>query len=334
MMSRLKQLIQSRVGRLIVAAAGLSAVLLLIRHSGTTAVWSALSRAAYAVPLLLLLEIGVCGCDMAALRLLYGEERKKIPLSVLIRAALIGYPVMCLVPIGRSVAEVARAALLARHTSVARAAAAATRLQGLLLFANAAISFPCAAVALWVLGPSWLPAAIAGNGLLCAVLGFAVVLAGRRSRIGAWIARRSKRATHFGSAFDDHLRNATPVPPAALALTCGTRVFQVIQHMIMVVAVGGKLSVINGMLAEAVHLVGSAMGDLIPAQLGATEANFTFAAKVLALAPGDAMAIALLLHVVQMFWTGVGSLVPLVWPASAPVAAPAPEPTPPEAAVS
>jgi hypothetical protein len=71
-------------------------------------------------------------------------------------------------------------------------------------------------------------------------------------------------------------------------------------------------------VTEGVHLVGAAVGDLMPSQLGTTEANFTLAAAALALPAASAVSIALLAHLAQILWVLVGAVVPVVWPAPPP----------------
>jgi hypothetical protein len=323
---RLTRVVRSPGARVVVAIIGFLAIVLLVERSGTREVWDALSRAAGLFPLVIALEAGMVACDMVGLRLLYGPDRRRLTVPALIRAGLVGYPVMCLVPMGRAIAEATRAALLSRHTSVARAGAAAARLQGLLLLANAFISVPCAIALYLKTGPTLMTAAIAFNAVATTALGAGVIYAVVRSRLGTWLASKTAHARHVGPAFDATLRAEPSFPLGAMAWTAGARVVQLLQYTVLVVAVGGTFGIGQGLVAEGVHLVGAMVGDFVPGQLGATEANFTFATAALGLSAGDALAIALLAHLAQMFWVAVGLLVPLVW---APEAA---EPSPAGAA--
>jgi hypothetical protein len=312
-MNKLTSFARSPIVRIFAALVGATIILFSVRHAGVDAVQAALQRAAFLAPLVALLEAGIVTCDMIALRQLYGEEAKRIPIVSFVWAGLIGYPVMCLVPAGRAVAEAARAAVLARHTSAVHAAAAATRLQAMLLLANGLICVPCA-LAASTLGPSVvLPVAIGLNGCMTLCLGSFVLYAGSRSRVGEWLARLTSRLERFGPKFDAKLRGEPVLPLKALVATFCARLVQVVQCAVLVAAVGGTFGPIQGLSAEGVNLVAGTIGDLLPAQLGATEATFTWTSQILSLDPGDALSIALLTHMAQMFWVAVGLIVPLVW---------------------
>lgn len=75
----------------------------------------------------------------------------------------------------------------------------------------------------------------------------------------------------------------------------------------------GLAALRGGLLGQAVHLVGSSAGDLIPLQLGATDGGFVLAAPLLGMGTADAVAAALVLHGVHLAWTATGALVPLFW---------------------
>jgi hypothetical protein len=314
-MSRPLALLRSLPGRIAMATLGLCGVALLVHRAEGTSVIAALKAAAVYFPFILLLEGGMLACEAAALWRLYGEDRHKLGVADLARAAVVGYPMMILLPVGRAAAEAMRAGLLTAKTSGARAAAAATRMQGVLLLANAGISVLCTLAGLWLLGPSLLPAAVAANGIGVFVLGMSILYGGRRVGIGAWLGRRSARVGHAGSEFDAHLREGAAVPWIAVLLAFGARVLQTTQYALLLVAVGGALGVAPGLTAEAIHLVGAAAGDLIPGQLGATEASYTLWSQALGVGAGSALAIALLGHLNQACWATIGSLAALALPA-------------------
>ncbi|HUB07036.1 MAG TPA: hypothetical protein VMB50_08545, partial [Myxococcales bacterium] len=79
-----------------------------------------------------------------------------------------------------------------------------------------------------------------------------------------------------------------------------------LEFTLLVAAVGGALSPVAGLVAEGTHLVGAAVGDLIPAQLGTAEANFAVFAHALSIDAAGAVAIALLAHLAQLVWVMVG----------------------------
>jgi hypothetical protein len=184
------------------------------------------------------------------------------------------------------------------------------------LLGNACISVICAVVALVAVGKSWLTAAVAANCVVTLALGAGVLLAGRHSRVGAWLAKKVRRGGGgWGTSFDDHLRSAQTVPLAPLAGVFAGRCIQVVQRVLLLASVGAGFSAVKGFLAEGVHLVNGSIGDLIPAQVGLSEATYRFSSAALGISPSDGVAIALIAHLAQLFWLLVGALTPLAWPA-------------------
>jgi hypothetical protein len=299
-------------GRIAASVAGLCAVYFLLRHAGFREVLDTLARGAPLFPLVLVLEAGILACSMCALRLLYGDDRHRLPLGGLVRAGLIGYAVMGLLPAGRTFAESARAALLSRYSTNARAWVAAVRLQGVSLLANAAISVLAFAALYHVTGPSVPAFLVAGNMAVTAALGGAILFAGRRSKLGALLGKLVPRVDDFGREFDSHFAEKTSFPFRPFCFEFGGRALQVVQNGVLIVAVGGAFGVLHALCGEGLHLAGAAMGDLIPAQLGATEANFELSARVLSLKSSDALSIALLAHLAQLFWVSAGLLLEVV----------------------
>ena len=76
--------------------------------------------------------------------------------------------------------------------------------------------------------------------------------------------------------------------------------------MILVAAVGGKLSILAGLICEGAHEVGAAVGGLIPGQVGAAEVNLAVFAKALSIDSTGAVAVALDVHLAQLVWVLVG----------------------------
>lgn len=325
-MSRAMAVLRSLPGRIALSTLGLAGVGLLIHRASGSQVLAALQAAAIYFPIVVVLEGCMLACEAAGLYLLYGEERRKLAPADLARAAVVAYPMMVLLPVGRAAAEAMRAGLLAHKTSGPRAAAAATRMQGVLLLANALISVLCALAALALIGPSILPAAIAVNTVLVLGLGLSVLYGGRRVGLGAWLGRLSRRVGRSGTQFDDYLRQGPAIPVRSVLWAFASRLLQLGQYMVLLTAVGGQLGILRGLCTQGIHLVGSAMGDLIPGQLGVTEATYSLWSQALGLDAAAALAIALLAHLAQASWATIGSLAALIWPA--PPAAASPTETP------
>jgi hypothetical protein len=88
---------------------------------------------------------------------------------------------------------------------------------------------------------------------------------------------------------------------------------QVVQNGVLLLAVHAQVGLQPALCSEALHLVGAAVGDLIPGQLGATELNYQLSAHILGVRPAEAVAIAILAHIAQLLWVVVGLLVAAFW---------------------
>jgi len=310
---------RSTPGRAAAAIVGLAIVALIVRGLGIDDVTRAVAQAAPYLPIVIVLEVAILACSTLALRALYRDAARVVPTSQLARAALIGYAVQGVVPAGRAAAEATRASLLAGWVGRGRAGAAATRMQAVVLIANGLISVPAAIAAARTGAMRWLPLAIAINAGVTLSLGFALLLIIRHAHIGHWIGRRLKRVRAFGAELDAAFEDDVETPVRAIAWELAGRCVQVAQHAVLIVCVGGAFGIVPALCAEGIHLVGAAVGDLIPAQLGATEGNFTLSARALGLAGTSAVSIALLAHLVQLLWVLIGAFVPLLWRAADPV---------------
>lgn len=305
-----------RIGRALLFVAGVTAVVLLVRSAGPDRVLRTLLDAGPWLPLIVLLECCFMGMDAVALRGMLGEHGKRVPIAVWVRTAMMQYGVMQLLPAGRAGGEIARAAGLAPYVGgAARAAAAATRLQAATMLGNTMISIPCyVAVALAASATSPLGWAVLINAVITAVIGTVLILAARRSKLGAWLGARVGALASHGPSFDAALRQETPWTPAVIATTVG-RSFQTVQYGIILLAVGGALTPVSALVAQGIHLVGAGMGDMVPNQAGITEGAYTLFAPALGLEGqlAKAIGIALLARVCQFSLAATSLAVTAVW---------------------
>ncbi len=153
--------------------------------------------------------------------------------------------------------------------------------------------------------------AIAVNAVLTGVLAFVTLTAARRTGLGAWLAARLRRldSRDFGESV---LRNRPPMPVSAFAATFAGRLLQLLEIGVLFFGVSGHVTIPTALAAEGIHMVGGSLGDLIPNQLGATDAAFTLASQRLGIAAGGGLAIALLAHATQAAWAVIGAIVPLI----------------------
>jgi hypothetical protein len=304
------------IGRWVLLAIGVAAVVGLVVDAGPDAVWNTLLRAGVWLPLVMLCEVGFVGMDVVSLRLMYGVRGREVPARVWLRSGMMAYGIMILLPAGRAGGEVMRAASLAPYIGGPRAAAGATLLQGVTLWGNTLISIPCYAAVALSSGPSsTLALLVAGNGVVTALLGSLLLFGTRWSNLGGFLGRRIKALASHGTRFDESLRElpSAPVLPVGAALL--GRVFQSIQYGVILLAVGGALTVESGLVAQAIHLVGAGLGDMVPNQAGVTEIAYdVFKADLdLEAAKAQAISIALVHRICQFGLAGTCLGVGAIW---------------------
>ncbi len=305
----------SRIARLVLLALGIAAIVALVDNAGPEATLETLTNAAPLLPFILVLEGLWISMDVIALRLLLGDHAREVPRKAWLRSAMMAYGVMVLLPAGRAGGEVVRASILAPHVGAARAAAIATRLQGATLFANTIISVPCwiaVAIALDAGQPlAWL---LVVNGVGTAVLGALIVFASRFSRIGGFLGRRIRALATLGESYDEALLDETSWVRPILATTAG-RLLQAVQYGIILLSVGGSLTIVSAFVAQGIHLVGAGFGDLIPNQVGITEGAYRLFAPALGLEdePARAIGIALVARISQFILAGACLATGTLW---------------------
>jgi hypothetical protein len=302
------------IGRFVLLAFGVAAVVGLVYDAGPEKVWNTLVHASVWLPLVALFEIGFVGMDVVSLRLMYGERARNVPMSVWLRSALMAYGVMILLPAGRAGGEVVRAANLAPYVGGPRAAAGATLLQGVTLWGNTLISIPCYIAVAFASGPgSPLGLLAAGNGLVTAILGSLLLFGARFSSLGGWLGRRIKALAAHGTHFDKSLREMPAVPVLPIGAALMGRLFQSAQYGVILVAVGGTLTVSSALVAQTIHIVGAGLGDMVPNQAGITETAYRLFRGDLGFVAAQAVSMALLHRIVQFSLAGSSLAVGALW---------------------
>ncbi len=314
-MKRLQALAQSPLGRLLAVGVGLAVVAFMVRQSGPEAVWEAVTRVPTMFIVVLLLEVGVLGADAVGAVLIYGPDRKKIPLREVIRTCMMCYSLSGVLPFGRAAGEAARAAMFSRYVGVPLATASAARVQALSLLGNAVISIPCAVGVVAVSGAeSWLLVGIIGHGVVTGAMGAGLILAGRRSLLGSRLGRFFRKGEAWGAEVDEHLGSNENIVAPLTWITL-SRTLRVMQRGALLAAIGAGFGLVPSFVSESVNLVSSAVGDAIPLQVGVTEAAYSIASQTLGITKSDGVAMALIVHVAQIVCVGLGFLSPLLAPA-------------------
>ncbi|MBN9688482.1 MULTISPECIES: lysylphosphatidylglycerol synthase domain-containing protein [unclassified Corallococcus] len=306
------------------AMGGLGMLGALVHKAGAGELKTTLLEALPLLPWVVLIELGRQTCDATATRLSYGARARQVPLSVLVRAQLIGTAVSSMAPAGRAAAEATKATLLTPYTGGASATAAAATSQSASLGAGGLISFPCALAAYLMTGWSAFTVAMLVHGVVLLLASLGVRAGLRAKRLGAWMRRRCGKWGEHAEAFQASVRAGGLCPWRPMMAFLGSRVLQVMQYAVLAHAVGIDSTVVQALFTQGLYLVALAMGSLVPGQVGVTDGMFSLAAGAMGTTAAKAMSIALLAHTVQAVFVLVGALTPLVWRAKAKVTAAAP----------
>jgi len=308
-----------RIGiHLAFAGLGVLAVVLLVRHVGAKRLAETIADMAPFIAVAFALEgLRICS-DTLRMRLLYSQGGHVIRYFTLLRVQLAAYPVNLLVPAGGAASEAYKVAVLKDVVGVPLATAVATITQSLVLIAGAIISIPCifAAVAVW--GFHGLTVAVIVQAGVSLALGGAILGGARYRGVGRFIARVVRRFSKRGALAIEKAQevvvSSPPVPLRALGAAVLSRVFQGVQLAVLALGAGAAMGIVPAFLALAVQLVGGAAGDLLPAQIGATDGAFAIAAEPLGIDLPHALSIAIAMHVVQLSWALLGFLGRLIAP--------------------
>jgi len=294
----------------------------LVREVGSDAVQWGLVRAASFLPLLLVLEGGRIFCEAAATRRLVAELGGSVRAGLLSRAVLVCYSLTIAAPAGRTAGEAAKAAMLARRLGTARAAVVAAAMQALNLLTNGTVGAIAAVAAFSITGWSPLTGCLVAHALVHYVAGFGLQVLARHRGLARRVASIFPRLQGVVDRFAHASQRLRYVPRAAGWFMLASRALQALQLAILGHAVAGGFALEQALLGHGVYMLSTAVGDLVPAQLGVTDGAFVLAAGPLGIVAADAAAIGLVIHCIQLCWVVVGALVPLL-----PQPSPAPRPT-------
>jgi hypothetical protein len=298
--SSLRALLARPLVRLACAVLGIGVLAFVVNASGARAVLQGLGGSIHALPQLAALEVAMLACSMLALRALYGDVAAQVPARQWLRAGTLGFAVGAVFPVGRASAETSRALLLGRSVGGARAAVAAVQMQGVALLANALLSTAAFSAALLTLGFGAISALLLGNSLLTGALGTAILAVRQRGRPGRLLGLLTPRGREFGMAFDATLGASRRNLLRALLFETSARTIQVLECGVALAAIGHPSGAGRTLLTSGLVMVGSALGDVIPAQLGATEATLAMGAATVGLTTASAATLALLIHAAQL----------------------------------
>jgi hypothetical protein len=288
--------------------AGLGVIAWLVWRADPYKVLLALEHAGWWLPLLALLEIIIQALDVMGARSQLGAHASKVPLSAWVRSSTLAFALGILLPAGGAAGEIARAAILGRHTGIARAAVASAGFNGAKLFSIAILSFVAAIFA--ALGPEQthlLAIALVINGVVVGTIGTVISIVLRSRGAAKLVVRRLKLSSALHGEVREAIADALHLPRAVAWCTVA-RLFQWLQYGVFVAAIGGTVGVSSASLAQGIHLIGASAGDFIPGQAAAFEAAYAAFASAIQLSPDRAVALPLL-HRMEMLGLALACLV-------------------------
>lgn len=298
-------------------AFGLGLVGYFVVRTGPEQVLLALTQAGHYLPLLVGLELVMMVCDVKAFAALLGREAAAVPARSWVRSTAASYACLILLPAGRAASEVARAAGVAGHVGVVRAATAGAQLQAACLASDGLASAAVMGVLLAFGGDMHhLPAMLGANAALTLFGGVSLLVLVQHRRGALRLATRAPRLLGW-------LAQAEHPPTlgmSAVGLTCFARGLQVLQYGLAVLAVGGGFGMRKSAVAFGAHAVGATLGVAIPNQIGAADGAYLLFADTLGFGgmPARALAVMLSIRVAQVVLALTCLLVPLFVRAAVP----------------
>jgi hypothetical protein len=299
----------------IFALVGLGALTLLIRSIGLGPLLAALRASARWLPFLIALEAGRVMLEVVATLSLSPRLRRRASLSQLARIHVIGYAVSAIMPAGRAAGEAVKAAMFSRFVGGPEAAAIGTGNQSAAMIGGALAGVPVALVAFLLTGLSPLTLALVVFMLVSLVVVAAFQIACRRRDVGGALIRRFTHLEQATADFEAALQKIPLVPVTATACTLASRALFTIELAMLLYGASGHAGFGRTILALGVSLVGGAIGDMVPGQLGASDGAFALAAPLLGITAAGGVAMTMTLHVVQILWGLFGWTVPWWWKA-------------------
>lgn len=308
------------VGQLVFAIAGVLAVVVLIRQVGLSTLLAIVRGALPWMPLLLVLEaLRIFGETVGTRAVAHHamHEREALSFGAWLRMHLVANATLIVLPAGRAICEGVKVVSIAAIVGAPRAAGIVAIQHGMNLAALAAISVPCA-LAAWVLDAKVVALAVGAHAIACALGAVGIVVASRKAVIPRFASRWFVHAPDALSTFRRTVADLPAFVPTAFAGKLLNRLLQAVQFGVLLVAVEGSVSAARTFLADGVNLVGSALGELIPAQVGTIDGAFAYAAPQLSITVAMGVGIATLARLVQLAWSAVGALIPVIVPQPAP----------------
>lgn len=303
--------IKNIIKRFAVLALGLGAVVWLAHETGIEVVKESMLTIVPVFPVLILLEGFRIGFEALATYTLLLQMGGKVPLLPLVRSSLISYSVCIVLPAGRTLGEALRGAILTPFVGSGRATTLATMNQVLTLFSNAVMAILATVTAIYGYGWSELTAVLLGYAVITCGLALCIQVIARLSRFGKLLIRLLPRYKETISSFCSYTKECGYLPVLPSMAMIMSRISQVLQFGVLGLVLGLGLNLDSTFLSQGINLIGSAVGDLIPSQLGTIDGAFVRFSPYLGTTGAVGLSIAVTVHCIQLCCVALGSLISL-----------------------
>lgn len=284
---------------------GIAICVVLVRELGAQALWVNLVALSATVPALLLLEAGRFLAELISARLVLAPwHAQDVPRLSLLRGQCLAHACNKVMPAGRAVGEGLKAAILTPSIGAARAVGVGGASQIMTLLVNGAFALLASAIAIGWLGGTREGGILASYGCATVALGVLVVVSLRSAFVARLLGRFAVTAS-LSAPFAQAVAHGTGFGAAALSCHALAKLLQAIQLGVLLWAVGVGVRPDLALFAEGVQIVGAAAGDLVPAQLGATEGAFALSSGTLGLSAQASLSVAVVLHSCQLMFAAV-----------------------------
>lgn len=292
---------------LLASLACLCGFALLFFHMDVAAVSATLRSLGRVWPWLFVLEGLRVACEVLTTRSLLGSAGANLPTLRLLRGQLLGQACDVLMPLGRTSAEATKGVLYASYVGAPVAGAVATTMQLAVLAANCS----------WVIASYWpssslgVTATVRAGLLTYLVATLSLVSAVVLFAAAPWARRASQRFAMVHASLERLAQLLLSTPKALLFAVLSQllgRLVQASQLALIAAALGVHITPSHLYTLEAVYMVGAALGEFVPAQLGTADAALVVAAPALGLTAVGAFSAILALRAVQLVVAGACAL--------------------------
>lgn len=285
---------------------GIALVVFLVRELGAQDIATHVRALASTLPALFALEVGRFLSEMMATRRVIeprpgdGSPSPRVPMLTLLRGQSLAHACNKIMPAGRAVGEGLKAAVLAPVVGTPAAVGVGAALQIMTILVNGGFALAAGVVAATTLSTPKEAWVMSGYGVVSMVVGVVILVSLRSPYLSNQLSR-FKLTAALREPFAEAVARGTGFGLRALAWHALSKLAQVGQLAMLLSASGVEVALgARAVLAEGIQIVGAAAGDLVPAQVGATEGAFTLLADSLGVSAQAALSLAVVLHGTQL----------------------------------